>query len=132
MLGAVIAHNRRQMVQHAGDELLRGFRQAEPAGGVVHARLPVGILEAEMDVHAVADAGGIEHGRESRAVAEPRGRGARDLAQDHGMVGDAQAGRGMAGDLVLARAVFGQNNPAPRRRAAAPRGTLSPKMPCRR
>ena len=65
-------------------------------------------MQAEMDVHAVADAVGHRHGREDDAVTEAKGRGARHLAGDHRLVGRLQ--RRLRGDrqLELARAVFRQ------------------------
>ena len=60
-----------------------------------------------MDVDAVADARGRGDWRKACLMAQAQRAGAGDFAQDHGLVGGAQAGGGRAGDFELARAVLG-------------------------
>jgi hypothetical protein len=96
------------MGKHAGGELGRDRTQAQrPVGIIGHGRAR-GLVQAEMDMHAVADAVGDRHGREDGAVAQAEGGGARQFAGDHRRIGGAQCRCRGDGDLKLARAIFGE------------------------
>jgi hypothetical protein len=96
------------MFQHPGHEGARRRRHAIGPGGIAHHGLPLGILEAHMNMDAIADTGGIEDRREDRARAQALGGRAGDLAHDDGIVGGPHPDGRLAGDLILPGAIFRQ------------------------
>ena len=96
------------MFQHPRHEGAGRPRQPIGPGGIAHHRLPLGILKAHMDMHAIADAVGIEDRREDGPRAQALGRRAGDLAHDDGIIGRSDSERRLAGDLILPGAIFRQ------------------------
>jgi hypothetical protein len=60
-------------------------------------------------MNAVADRHAGDHGREGDPLAQAAGDRARELAEDHCLVGGLEAGAGRDADLVLADTVLGPN-----------------------
>jgi hypothetical protein len=94
------------VVQHPGREAPTEIRQAQRTVGVVDRRAAVAVAEAEMDVHAVANAGGVEDRGEGGMVAEAVRGGAYHLADRHCAVGRPHTAGGLVGHLELAGAEF--------------------------
>jgi hypothetical protein len=92
----------------AGREMRSLLAQSQRPGGIMGARCARGLVQAEVNVDAVAHAVGHRHGGEDGTVAEAEGGAARHLASDHRMVRGLERGPRCDGELELARPVLGE------------------------
>ena len=98
--------DRRQVRQHPGHE--RARRRAHPLRPrrIVGRRRPGRVAEAQVHVHAVADAPGLDQRREGHAPAQPLARRPHRLAQHRRLVGDGEARHRLRRHLELVRPVL--------------------------
>ena len=98
------------MAQHAGGEAAADLAQATGARGIVEHRPPFAVVEAEMDVDAVADDLRGDQRREARMAALPARHLAYHLTDHDGAVRARDPRSRAAGDLELRRAVLGHED----------------------